>query len=171
MVQITVFSGHEGRLGSNKKLYRTIMGGCTLVRPTIARQIIATWDARRDGRINRPGPFFLTIFGGLDIKCPTLAEEFVDLRDMLNSSTLRLEDWDKDAALVGLSDATTASFTLFGGFDENKLPSENEEVDSLAIQRHIGNISEESGNILQLAIGRSEAERRAAVRRAVLAAR
>jgi len=200
MIQVTIFSGHEGRLRSDRFFYFTLFGGCDLVRPTIARQLMALRGReerdRADGRgqhagmgpspgfrvanmelvgrhgergHRRGGPFFLTIFGGVDIKSPTLAEEFLDLREMISGGALTLEDWDRAMASLGSADIPIASFTLFGGFDECELPSESEEIDSLAIQRHLGNISESAGRVLQLGIGQRDARRSATVRRALQA--
>ena len=68
---------------------------------------------------------------------------------------------------LGRIDAGVASFTMFGGLGEYELPSEDEEVDSLATQRHLGNITESAGQILQYGIGHGGAERRATIQRAV----
>ena len=165
MVQITIFSGHDGRLRPGKKFYLTLFAGCDLIRPTVARRILTDRHSGSDGQSSRQGPFFLTIFAGVDIKYPTLAEEFVDFQAMVRSGSLTLGDWDRNIVGLGSTDVTIASFTLFGGFDEDNLPSENEEIDSLAMQRHLGNIPEEHARILELGVGRPAAERMAVLRR------
>ena len=60
-------------------------------------------------------------------------------------------------------------FTLMGGFSEMVLPSEEEEIEGLAVQRHLGNISDSAGEVLQYGIGRKDVERRATLRRALAA--
>jgi hypothetical protein len=107
--------------------------------------------------------------GAVDIKCPTLAEEFIDLREMINNGTLSMDDLDRAIADLGRSDVSIASFTLMGGFSENALPEEEEEIESLAVQRHLGTISDSAGQVLQFGVGQRDAERRATLRRAVLA--
>ena len=169
MLQVTIFAGHDGRLRYDKWFYLTLFAGCDLVRPTVARQLLIRRQAEREGRTAMRKPFFLTIFAGVDIKSPTLAEEFIDLREMVNSGALHLDDWERAMADLGRVDAGVASFTIFGGFDECVLPAENEEVDSLAIQCHLGNIPDSARQVLQYGIGQRDSERRAVVRRAMLA--
>lgn len=167
MIQVTVFSGHDGQLRHDRLFYLTLFGGCDLVRSTVARQILARRRERRDlAPVRRP--FFLTIFGGVDIKAPTLAQEFLDLREMLHGGLLQREELDGWLAELHESEGSVGSFTLFGGFDECALPSENEEIDSLGVQRHLGNVSEEACRVLQLGIGQRDSERRATLRRAVM---
>ena len=167
MVQVTLFSGHEGRLRYGNQFYLTLFGGCEVMRPTLASQILV--DAEdRETRRRTPSPFFLTIFGGAEIKCPTLAEEFIDLREMLMNRRHDVPDWEKSISLVGREGGAVGSFTLFAGFDECALPSENEEVDALAMHRHLGNLSDAAGQVLQCGVGQRNAERYATVRQAVL---
>ena len=167
MFQATIFGGHDGRLRFDKWFYLTLFGACDLTRPTVARQLLAQRQAEPGTHSMGRRTFFLTIFGAVDITSPTLAEEFIDLRETIDGGLLTMRDWDRAMADLGRLDISVASFTMFGGFDEYKLPSENQEVDSLAIQRHVGNISESAGHILQLGIGQGGAERRATVRRAL----
>ena len=169
MVQFCIMGGYEGRVRPERKVYVTLMGGCDLKRATVARQILAERLQAREGKPHPPRQFFLTIMGGVNIKCPTLAEEFIDLREMMNSGNLSMDDWDRAMADLGRSDVSIASFTLMGGFSENVLPSENEEIESLAVQRHLGTISDGAGQVLQFGVGQRDAERRATLRRAVLA--
>lgn len=168
MIQVTVFGGYDGQLRFDKWFYLTLFGGCDLTRPTLARQILAKRNTESNRQDLARRPFFLTIFGGVDIKSPTLAQEFIDLRETLDGGQLTMEEWDRAMFDPGSTDISVASFTVFGGFDEYKLPSENEEVDSLAIQRHVGNISESAGQILQFGIGQQGVERSATVRRALV---
>ncbi|MGB2984544.1 MAG: hypothetical protein WBE26_01565 [Phycisphaerae bacterium] len=169
MIHVTIFAGHDGRLQPSKRFYLTLFGGCDLVRPTIARELLTQRQAEREHRRADHRPFFLTIFAGVDIKSPTLAEEFIDLREMINSGLLTMQDWERSIVQLGQSDGAIASFTIFGGFDECELPSENEEIDSLAIQRHLGNIPESAGQVLQYGIGQRGAQRTATIRQAILA--
>jgi hypothetical protein len=168
MIQFCIMGGYEGVIRPEKKIYITLMGGCELKRCTVARQILTqrqreSEPGRRSGR-----QFFLTIMGGTEITCPTLAEEFIDLREMVSSGALTMSDWDRVMADLGRAEVTHASFTLMGGFSENELPSEEQEIESLAVQRHLGNISESAGEVLQYGIGQRDAERRATLRRAIL---
>lgn len=170
MIQATIFAGHDGRLRYDKWFYLTLFGGCDLFRPTMARQLLSQRQAQQQNQpVHRRKPFFLTIFGGVSIKSPTLAEEFIDLREMVNSGLLSLDEWDRSLVLLEESEGGIASLTLFGGFDECELPSENEEVDSLAVQRHLGNISDSASQTLQYGIGQHGSERTATVRRAIMA--
>ncbi len=169
MIHVCIFSGHEGELRPEKKLYLTIFGGCTLHRLTLARQILAHRQAKARDMPGRPQPFFLTVFGGVDIAAPTLAEEFMDLREVLDGGGLIMAEFERALADLDRFDASSSSLTLFGGFTECKLPSENEEVEVLARHRHIGNISASAGGVLQLGIGQRGADRRATVRKALLA--
>lgn len=180
MLQVTLFGGHEGQLRFEKRVFLTIFGGCELYRPTVARQLLAArqrLEARRehgrgpaagdDAGLVRHRPFFFTVFGGVEIKMPTLAAEFVDLREMIRSGLLSMEDWERYMAELVQADSDVASFTMFGSFVDCQLPGEDEEVDSLAVQRHLGNLDESAMRVLQLGIGQREAERLATVRRAV----
>ena len=155
MIHVCIFSSHEGdlRAVAVKKLYLTIFGACTLHCLTLARQILAY---RREKAGNEPGrsrPSFLTVFGGVDIVVPTLAEEFIDLREVLDGGALTMTEWERALADLDRFDVSYSSLTLFGGFTECKLPSENEEVEGLARHRHLGNISANAGGVLQLGIG------------------
>lgn len=170
MIHVTIFGGYEGRLNPSKLFYLTIFGGCDLVRPTAARQLLLLRQAKENPSFRVHKPFFLTLFGGVDIIVPTLTEEFLDLREMINGGLLSMSDWDRSVAMLGQSDAGISSFTIFGGIDENKLPPEDREVDSLAIQRHLGNIPDSSAQVLQYGIGQNGSDRTATIRRAVLTA-
>lgn len=166
MIHVTIFGGHEGHLQPEKRFYLTVFGGCELKRPTIARQLFAKRQTGRELHVENK-PFFLTLFGSAGTKAPTLAEEFIDLREMISSGLLAPADWERSMVELGHSPGAVASFTIFGGFDECELPSETEEIDSLAVQRHLGNIPENAGQVLQYGIGQQGAERTATVRRAV----
>lgn len=169
MFQICIMGGHEGVVRPEKRIYLTLMGACELKRATVARQILAARQQQQQGMTKPRWQFFLTIMGAAEIKCPTLAEEFIDLREMISSRALTMDDWDRAMADLTRSDVTISAFTLMGGFAENVLPSDDEEIESLAVQRHLGNISENEGEVLQYGIGRRDVERRATLRRAVTA--
>lgn len=169
MINLCIFGGHGGQLGSTKRIFVTIFGGCELKRPTIARQII---DMKRSGATQlRPKTlYFLTLFGGTEIKSPTLAEEYVALQDALRAGLLTHAEWDRAVGQLATTDGfEAASLTLFGGFSANELPTEDEELDALAVQRQIGNISSSATDTLMLAIGHEGAQRPAVVRRALAA--
>jgi hypothetical protein len=169
MLQLCMFGGYDGQLGPEKKVYFTMFGGCDLRRPTLAREMLAM---RQPGG---PAPsvgrkVVITIFGGTEIKSPTLAEEFIDLREAVRSQALDVRHWDAYITeWARWQQNTLLSFTLFGSFDDHALPSEDEEVEALALQRHLGNISEASGHVLELGVGQAGSQRRAVIREAVLA--
>ncbi len=167
MIHLTIFGAHEGRLQPDKLIYVTLFGGCEVVRPTLARQLLAKRQAERDKRPTGRRPVFLTVFGASAIKSPTLAEEFIDSREMINSGLLAMADWERSMVELGRGDGAVASLTIFGGFGECEIPSEDEEVDSLAVQRHLGNISACASETLQYGIGQHGVERCATIRRAM----
>jgi len=169
MIHVCIMGGHEGVIRPEKKIYFTLMGGVELKRNTVARQLLAFRQLSQQGPFKPRTQYFITIMGGAEVKLPTLVEEFIDLREMINSGSLSMDDWDKAMADISRSDVSVSAFTLMGGFSENVLPSENEEIESLAVQRHLGNISDSAGEVLQYGIGRKDAERRATLRRAVMA--
>jgi hypothetical protein len=190
MIQVTIFSGREGPFRYDGTWYFTVFGGCELTKPTIAREIMIArqreqaaararqaqdagdeWGrvAYRTGSTAASKPFFFTLFGATSIKYPTLAEELVDLQQLLRSGELTLEDWDRAMFALTKLEQSCSSFTLFGGFDEGELPDEDEEINSLAMQCHLGNISEPSREVLQAGIGLKDSDRRAVLHRAVTA--
>jgi len=190
MIQVTIFSGRQGPFRYDDTWYITVFGGCELIRPTIAREIMiarqlerAEAGARQQpapqdayGTMpammhrHRPGkPFFFTLFGGTSVKHPTLAEELVDLQQLIRSGELTLDEWDSALFAITKLRQSCGSFTVFGSFDEAELPDEDEEVNSLAMQCHLGNISESSREVLQAGIGLRDSDRRAVVHRAVTA--
>lgn len=169
MIQVTVFSGRSGELRMDSSFYLTLFGRFELTRPTIARQILAKRQAQRPGHLPSARPFFLTIFGGGTIKSPTLAAEFIDLKETISSGLLEMADWERAMSDLAQGEPILGSFTLFGGLDESGLPSEAQEIDSLAVQRHLGNIPESASQVLQYGIGQGGSERTATLRRAILA--
>lgn len=170
MVQVTIFAQHEGQLRSDKLFYLTMFGTCELTVPTGAKLTLMRREQEKQHRHDRSKPFFLTLFGQTEIKLPTIAEEYLDLRQMIDGGLLTLEEWELSMAMTAAGDGSVSSFTMFAGFEEGSLPSENSEIDSLALHRHLGNISEASSQVLQYGIGQPEIERLATLRRALLAA-
>jgi len=169
MVHVTIFGGHGGRLQSDKRVFITLFGGTELLRPTIARQLLAQKQTQQNPGDRPNRPFFFTIFGGVEITYPTLAEEFLDLRELISSGMLSLSDWDRSMTLLTEPAGSIASFTMFGACEENNLPGEDAEVDSLAAQQHLGNISGSATQVLQYGIGQKGSERAATVKRALMA--
>ncbi len=169
MIHICIFSGHEGQLRPDKKFYLTIFGGCDLIRPTLARQVLGHRRATAAIRRPRPRTFFLTLFGGVDIIAPTLVEEFVDLRELLNNGVMTMAEYEQALADFDQIDLSVSSLTIFGGLDEYQLPSENKEIEGIALQRHLGNLSGNAGRVLQCGIGQRNAERHATIRQALQA--
>jgi hypothetical protein len=169
MFHICIMGGYEGVILPEPKVYFTLFGGCDFKRRTIARQILARRKQTTEGRQAPPKQFFLTICGGVEVKAPTLAEEFLDLRQLISSGELTVDDWDRAMSEISRSEVSISSFTLMGGLDETALPAENDEIESLAVQRHLGNISDSAGQVLQYGIGQRDSERFATIRRAALA--
>ncbi len=167
MIQVCIMSWHEGYLASDKKVYLSLMGGCGLIGPTLARQIVTKRERERNGSARPPRQFFLTIMGAAEITAPPLAQEFLDLRDLLSSGAISMTDWDRAGGDAGHADVSIGSLTLMGHFSDRELPSEDDEINALALQRHLGHITEAQGQVLQCGIGQRGAERRATVRRAV----
>ena len=171
MVHFCIFGGYEGKLHPDKRFFLTLFGAAELHRPTLARQMVAQRQRERTGEPPPQRPLFVTIFGGTEIKAPTLAEEYLDLRELLDNGTLTLQDWENSLAALAQSDVSPASFTMFGGFSESELPSDNVEIDAIAIHQHLGNISASASRVLQLGIGQGDIDRRALVRQAAMADR
>jgi hypothetical protein len=171
MIHFAIFGGQSGPISPDRKVYVTLFGGCELKRPTIARQLL---EAKAGGipLTETRFHYFITIFGGTEIRAPTLAEEYCDLHAALRSGQLSIDEWDRAVAQLGGSSATRyGSFTAFGGFEADKLPSEDDELDGIALSHHLGQMSEDTGRLLMLAIGQPSAQRPSAVRRALEADR
>ncbi len=177
MFQVCLFGSYEGRLQAGKRVFLTLFGGCTLRRPTLVRQLLT-----ERARGQNPGPHqnrrghaghwhtAITLFGATEIKVPTLAEEFIDLQEAVRTGALNVDAWDHfTAGLADLEGGSVFSVTLFGSFEEAQLPSEDEEIDSLALQRHLGNISDNVVQVLQLGVGQDDSHRRSVLRQAVAA--
>lgn len=169
MFHICIMGGYGGVIEPEPKFYFTLFAGAEFKRPTVARQILARRQQQAEGRVKPPKQFFLTICGGVDIKAPTLAEEFLDLHQLIKSGDLTVSDWDRAISEIGRGAISISSFTLMGGVDQTGLPEENEEIEALALQRHLGNISDSAGQVLQYGIGQRDSERFATVRRAAVA--
>ncbi len=168
VVQFCIFGGHDGDLRPEQRVYFTMFGGCELKRPTLGRQLVARHERERSGIPPQRPQVIVTIFGGTEITSPTLAEEFLDLNELTAKGKVSRADCERYFAELDqghIVDLTT--ITLFAGFEGAVVPKENVEVDALALHRHLGNISDRSGEILQLGIGLTGAERRAVLREAV----
>jgi hypothetical protein len=170
MVHFCVCGAHGGQLSPDKRFYVTICGACELKRPTVAKQIV---EMRRRSAAGMPqvrNHFFVTVCGATEIKVPTLAEEYIDMKEAVKGGMITLEEWDVAVAQLSADESyRVGSFTLMGAFEDCELPSENEEVDGLAINRHLGHIPEEAGTTLELGVGRSGSQRTAVLRRALAA--
>lgn len=167
MLQVCIMGGHDGRLQPEKKVYLTLFGGVELARPTVARQILAYRTQQSDGSFKPSRHIFITICAGVEISAPTLAEEFIDLRELIQSGQLSLRDWEMCMADVAKFDSSITSFTLMGGFSETGLPSEKEEIDSLAVQQYLGTIPEQVIDILKFGVGQKSVDRRSTLRKAL----
>jgi hypothetical protein len=165
MFHLCLFGGHAGELDARRKIYLTVFGGCELRWPSIAKQMSAL---RQRGAPLDAGPaqYFLTLFGGTEISAPTLAHEFLDLQSALRAGQLTLDDWDR--SIVRIGDLRRAgSLTLFGSFNGDGVPGEDAELEDLALNRHLGYISDEAAELLMRAVGARGSSRAAVVRQAV----
>lgn len=167
MLQFCMFGGYEGVLGAQRRCFVTLFGGCVLKAPTLARQLVAANRGEiRSQQQSRQ--VFITLFGATEIKLPTLAEEFIDLREAVQAGALDINRWSE---YVNELDHVHANgfftFTLFGGLSEMELPSEDEEVESLALHRHFGNIGEDSGRVLEMGVGQNGVNRRTVIQQAL----
>ena len=169
MLQVCVFGSYDGRLRANKRVFLTLFGGCVLRRSTIARQLLASRAPAQPQAGQRHSA--ITLFGSTAIKAPTLAEEFIDMQEAIRSGALTLDAWDRCTADAAADqEGTLFSLTLFGSFEEAQLPTEDEEVEGLALQRHLGNMSDSAMQVLQLGVGQDDSHRRAVLRQAAASA-
>lgn len=170
MAHFSMFGSNDGQLVPRRDFFITIFGGSNLKRLPAASQIAELRQQPAHQR-SQAQYTFCTLFGGTTLTWPTLAEEFLALRDALRAGTVTLEDWDRYVAQPGgPGPLRTLSLTLFGGFDGDVLPREDQELDDLSLQRHLGQIPEHALQTLMLAIGRTGVQRLTAIRQAVLAA-
>lgn len=167
MFDICVFAGSGGVLGPRGGLHITLFGGQEFARAPAVRQVLA--QRRRSEGEGQPGHhFFLTLFGATSIAWPTITDEYLALVEALRSGALTLADWDRHITTIGLPHVH--ALTLFGGFDAHEIPEEDKEVDSLALQRHLGHIPDQVAEMLMHAIGRDGLQRLEVVRQAAAAA-
>lgn len=167
MVHFCVFGGRGGQLSGGRSIYVTLFGGSEFKRPALARTLADPGDHEGD---TTTFYFFLTAFGATSIKWPTLAEEYLALVEGLRAGALTLASWDRRFARAASdSTARSASFTIFGAFETDELPTDEEELDDLSLQRHAGRLPELALEHLMLAIGHGGEQRIAAVRQAAAA--
>ncbi len=168
MVRFSIFSGHDGPLGPSGAVYVTIFAGSTLRRPpsaTLAARVRAAGDLESHERCT-----CLTLFGGVDILWPTMAEEYVALREAVRSGALTLEDWDRYVAAHGSGGGVHVnSVTLFGSCNGDTVPSENRELEDLALHRHLGHIPDSAVQYLLTAVDQKGVVRFTAIRQAIAA--
>lgn len=171
MFHFCIFGAQAGQLSSSKRVYITICGGCELKRPTIAKQILEVKRRKEAGLPVYRQHLIVTLCGATEVKLPTMAEEYIDLQDALRSRHLSMHEWEE--ALVDIStddNIRVGSFTMCGAFEADELPEESAEIDGLALNRHIGRISEAAGKTLELGVGQKGAQRVATLRQAIAAA-
>jgi hypothetical protein len=167
MVHLCTFGGHEGEQMSPGHVYVTLFGGTDLKRRTVTQRFMD--EQHSNGRGNQRAAFFLTIFGAASVQSPTLASEYVELMQSIRVGTITLKQWDDFASRYSLDRIDAGSFTLFGGFGAEE-PSQDAELDDLAMHRHLGQIPDAAAGVLMLAIGQKGKARSLAVRTAVEAA-
>jgi hypothetical protein len=169
MVHFSIFGGREGRLASRSCVYISVFGAASLRRPALAAQLAELKRRPTDEQV--PRLYFFSIFGGASIRWPTLAEEYLALIEALRAGSLTLEEWGRSAVQAdGEEPVRLSSFSIFGGISTDALPSEDQELDDLSVQRHAGQIPESAVQALMLAIGKTGAQRLIAVRQAALVA-
>jgi len=167
MIHFCIFGSQEGTLSAEKRAYVTLFGACELRQPTMAKRILEERQLRTAGRATIRQSFFLTMFGTTSVKLPTLAEEYLDLQEAMRSGALSVGEWDAAMAQLSAESGNYASFTAFGAFEAAELPSEKEEVEGLALNRHLGHIPDEAGKTLELAVGSGGSQRAAVIRQAL----
>jgi hypothetical protein len=170
MIHLSIFGSHGGTLSAARRLYITAFGGCELRVATVAKQIV---ERRQQGHATPQGPghIFVTLFGGTALKLPTLAQEYLDLQEQLRAGLLTLTDWDRAVGqLSGGNTWSAGSLTLFGSFSGEELPSEDEELDDLALNRQLGYIPDEALDLLMQGVGLRGSSRPAVVRQALASA-
>ncbi len=170
MIHFCMFGGHKGRINSGEMIYVTIFGGCELKQPTLAKRINEMRRRQSAGLPVRRRNFFINIFGGASITHPTLAEEYLDLQDALRAGAFTLDEWDVEVARLGSESVSSGSFSFCGGFDSDSLPSEKDEIEGLALNRHLGHITTDAGRTLEFGVGQRGAQRTAVLRQAVSSA-
>lgn len=164
MIQFCMFGGHEGRLSTDPfKIYFTMFGSCELQVPTVATQVLAAQRARTGFTARRL--FFVTIFGATELQLPTLVEEYFDAMHALQSGSLSVTEWDRLAAQLTADDGLRiGSFTLFAGFSNAEMPSEDQELDRIALAYQLGQINEQTRQSLMLGVGTRGPQRVSAIR-------
>ncbi|MGE3181327.1 MAG: hypothetical protein AB7N71_06835 [Phycisphaerae bacterium] len=167
MLHFCVFGGQGGEIEPGRHVYLTIFGGSELKRPTFAKLVRATQGS--DGRTMKSGAFFLTLFGAMEVKSPTLAEEFSELDASIRSGLVTTTELER-SIVPDRSSLNTAKITICGACSTAEIPSEDEELDALAVLRHSGTVDGPTQDTLMLGIGRTGAERLGVVRQAVLQA-
>ncbi len=170
MFHFCMFGGHEGELSGDQEVFVTMFGACELRKPTIAKQLMEH-RTRTNAGLPRRKHFFVTLFGATELKSPTLAEEFLSMQEAIRSGALSVGDWDSALAHLSSGDGYQyGSFTFMAGMSSSELPDENEEIEGLAINRHLGHIDNEAGQTLEMGVGRGGAQRASVVRQALASA-
>lgn len=170
MFHFAIFGGNEGQLANGRTVHVTVFGSSSLTRMPTARHL-AELGRQLETTGSGPHHFFLTLFGGAEVIWPSLADEYLALHEAVRTGVLSLDQWDRLLARPGSAGVLrVASLTLFGGFDADVVPSEDKELDDLAVQRHLAQIPPKAMDLLMLAIGQKGVQRLAAVRQAVSAA-
>lgn len=166
MVQFCIFGGQGGVVRPDRpRIYCTLFGGCDLRLAPMATLAAALRNNRSRGM-----PFFFTAFGATEVKRPTLVDEFIDLQEHLRAGTLHPRTWEADMREAAEQVGHYGSFTIFGGLETSELPSENEELDRMALSYSLGQIGEMSRRLLMTAIGQNGTQRAAAICQAVTVA-
>lgn len=165
MVHFNVFGGTDGQLELRGSVYINVFGGAKLTRLPFARQVV---NDLVNPRTPHGSHFFFCLFGAVTLRWPTLAEETLALLEGLRSGAITTAHWDQAVARqAGASAPDIGSFSIFGGVDSDAIPSEDQELDDLTMQRHLGTLPEAAVETLMLGIGKRGSSRLAVVRQAV----
>lgn len=155
MVHVTLFGGTAVPVSSRGRIVFTMFGSTELRCPSLGKRLAAMAATRTDSPAGARGLLrakrrdegqvvAITIFGATVVKYPTMAEEFVDLRDWAASCRLSPAQRRELLAAARQEHYTphVATFTLFGGFDE-EYPDRQEQQRRLEELHALGVISDQ----------------------------
>ncbi len=166
MLHVTFFSGTEGELPLSNFVSFTLFGRSRLRRPTLARRLLRLKSVEghtptlfeRLFEVDRN--ILITLFGTTRIAAPTLMEEFSDLRGVVGSGSLTVEEGRR---LLGSLAAGSGSRDLYTGVTlfgccRVRHPSVDEERKALDAAASAGILSDHERRELDSVIGRPTRE-------------
>ena len=198
MFHFTIFGASEVTLSGQGQCIVTLFGGTEVRKPTLAKRLMqerhALSNRKSDPDYNpnnvdkvlnvlqgntptglprtekRHRTFLLTIFGAVELRPPSIAEEFMDMRELVSSGLIDVDEWDQ---LVGrlyqMDDLdSVSSFTLFGGMGEVAINQE-EEITKIHSAVGLGLIAEDEARALRSVVGRDPQQVRMLLRQTAFA--